>query len=375
MQIKNYFKTFQHRKLPNFKLGIFLTVVLVQSIVNAPVHAIEKPGTAISNASASGQVSVNKTNENVAPQAPSIDPNQVSALDKKLDKLSADLGKEIASSRSTWWEKLLPAGIGIAGIMIGSALSGWFGHRSQTRQINAADASLKRQLEASRKSLDAQLRASKTALSVQLSSAQKSQRVAAKNDVFTRVMEFRSKQLNEFYAPIQFMLVGSSVVRQQLCEMLLESANGRDRFEFKTESDGRPHLWVRASKTEGARPFRLIHHMFDLATNYPVVMPLVGEIVSIGEQISNLIYEKGGFAKVKNTRLAENLGTYLGHYSILKDAYSTALRDPQLLTTIRYTIAYPRDLDELLRTDAVALANEITNWGDGAAVLRTSASN
>lgn len=245
-------------------------------------------------------------------------------VNSELFLLSSELKKDISSLRLPWWEKFIPAFIGVMGVLIGSILSGWFSNRSQSRQLIAAEFAANK---------------------------------ATANEALSKITDFQSKQLNEFYAPIRFMLQRTGVVRQQLCEMLVEHPEGASKFYFKTENN-RTHLYL----TSSDKPFRLIHEMHDLATKFPAVIPLVGEIIAIGDQISKLIYEKGGLAKADNFELSIALGKYLGHYSILKEIYSKALLNPQSLIEIKYSMGYPRELDNLLEKDAGELTRKITNW-------------
>lgn len=308
-------------KLKIIKIFLFLLPIIstahgqTLSSKNSPIE-ITPPKTYFEN-----EKTLNEINENIKAQKKEIDATKIN-----INNSLQDLKKDISALKISWWEKLIPAGLGLIGVLVGTSLSGWFSVISQKRQ---------------------------------LVESQKAALREAANDELAKLADFRSKQLNEFYAPISFMLQRTGVVRNQLCRMLLESSRGKQKFFFKKEN-GVEHLYLK--EEGGERAFRLIHDMHEIVTDFPIVLPLVGEIVNIGEQISKLIYDKGGLAKSDNTHLSEALGEYLGHYSILREIYSNAINSPDKLTQVKYSMAYPRVLDKLLKKDAEELTEYIGKW-------------
>lgn len=250
---------------------------------------------------------------------------KVLAHDVLIEKKYTELLKEINALKTSWWEKLVPAFIGFIGVIIGTGLSGWFSQKTQTRQLE-------------------------------------NERLSSAKEVLAGIQEFRSKQLNEFYAPIQFMLKGTSKVRAQLFSTLFAQPGAERSFiEYHNEP-----LGLSVITEKGPQKFRLTQHMHLVATEYPVAMPLIKEIVEIGEKISKLILDKGGLAKSDNNDLIDALSEYLGHYSILKDVYSKALQNPSQLNQVRYSNFFPDKLEKLLKTDADKLFNELQTWGNDA---------
>lgn len=253
---------------------------------------------------------------------------KLETLHSELREIKTDIRGDIKSLYVSWWEKLLPAGIGFIGIFGGALIGGWITWRSQTRQ---------------------------------LAFAQKNARSSAAYDSVAKIMDFRAQQLNEFYSPMRFLLHRTGRVRRQLCDLLLEQGDQSMTFEYRTEDDGREHLWVTTSEGE-KKPFRLIEHLHVLARNHSTLMPLVDEIVLLGQHISTLIHEKGGLSRSESPALAATLGEYLGHYSILKDAHLQAKESSELPNEITYSLTYPRQLDGLLDNDINYLTATIAQW-------------
>jgi hypothetical protein len=250
---------------------------------------------------------------------------KILAHDVRLEKQYTELIKEINTLKTSWWEKLVPALLGFIGVIIGTGLSGWFSQKTQTRQLA-------------------------------------NERLSSAKEVLAGIQEFRSKQLNEFYAPIQFMLKGTNKVRAQLFSTL--SAQPGAELSFKDYS--KEPLRLNVIKENDVQKFKLTQHMHLVATDYPVAMPLIKEIVEIGEKISKLILDKGGLAKSGNYELIDALSDYLGHYSILKDVYFKAIQDPSQLNHVQYSNFFPEKLEELLKTDADELFEKLQTWGQNA---------
>lgn len=248
--------------------------------------------------------------------------NALAALGSEIRGSNADLKTQIDSLRPGWWEKTFPAFVGLFGTLVGAWVS-WLAQRGQQR--TAANIS----------------------------------RASAAYEAVSKIMDFRSRQLNEFYSPMRFLLQQTGRVRRQMCDMLIKQPGG-EKFFYKLEPNQKEHLWVRKDGSE--EPFRLIAYMHEIAVNHGRLMPFVEEIVLIGDRLSILVRDKGGLARSENPELISALGEYLGHYSILKDAFTKAKADPALLKGLSYNVTYPRHLDDLLDNDAALLGAAISAW-------------
>ncbi|WP_396614783.1 hypothetical protein ACHZ97_09700 [Lysobacter soli] len=160
------------------------------------------------------------------------------------------------------------------------------------------------------------------------------------------------------------MLQRSSGVRRQLCDHLANKDH--DRFRFDKEADGE-HLFVYDAAGTRVR-FRLIEFMYELATEHKETLPMVNEIVAIGETMSALIHEKGGLALAADANLTDLLGKYLAHFSILREVAAKAAK-PEELQGITYNVLYPIELDAELKKGIAYLQDNLERWSEFSAKL------
>ena len=264
------------------------------------------------------------------PGAPAQD---VAAVREDVRALRASLTGQLDALRPAWWERLVPAIIGLLGVFVG----GFFGWLQQGRQLR----------------LNVELQQQ------QLRENERVGRAKAGFESLSKVIDFQTRQVNEFYSPLRLMLRRSEGVRRQLCDQL--RAQAPSRLEMRPEADGREHLYVKEADGS-SQPFRLIRHMYELATRYRELMPLVEEIVNIGIAMTELINTKGGMAITGSEAVNTGLGRYLAHFSILRDVAVKAKANPALLERLEYNVAYPRELDGALDADMAALAQQIDDW-------------
>lgn len=264
---------------------------------------------------------------------PSATAADVQTLREDVARLRGTLQADISAVRPAWWERMIPAFIGLAGVLVGGLIT-W---RLQRRQLDLSE----------------------RLHTVQLKETERIGQAKAGYDSLSKLIEYQTRQINEFYSPLRLMLRRSSGVRRQLCEQLRQA--NPQRFAFVPEADGRDHLFVVEPDGTKVR-FRLISHMHEVATQYAHLLPLVDEIVSIGKTMSELIDTKGGLAVNDNDGLTALLGTYLAHYSILRDVAEKARKTPAVLATVNYDLAYPNALDATLDTDMAALTAKVEEW-------------
>ncbi|WP_162250453.1 hypothetical protein [Lysobacter sp. Root559] len=252
------------------------------------------------------------------------------ASEQDLANLQADLRaseerlrQAIADSKPSGWEKLWPAILGLIGVLVGGAINVWV----QRRQRAASE----------------QAHRATTAFEAQ-----------------TKIIDYRSRQAHELYHPLWLMLQRSSGVRDQLCDHLTKKDPARFRLE-REPGDERDHLFVYGPNGETRVRFRLIEAMHELATQHSEILPLVNEIVAIGEKMSALIHDKGGLVVSSHTALADVLGRYLAHFSILREVAAKA-SDPSKLQGITYNVLYPVGMDRELRNGITFLQDTLEKW-------------
>jgi hypothetical protein len=269
-----------------------------------------------------------------APLAPAAQPQTVSPVPVEPGLTSAALRSELNASElrfrqfvqdsraTSWLEKLWPALLGLTGVLVGGGINIWLHGKQRV-------------------------------------ATEKANRASAAFEAQTQIIEYRSRQAHEFYYPLLLSLQRTSGVRRQICDHL--HAKSPARFRFQKETDGRDHLFIYdPSKSEPVR-FRLIEAMHELAETHPETLPMVNEIVAIGEQMSALIHDKGGLVLSSNAALTASLGRYLAHFSILREVARKA-EDPSSLEGISYNVLYPNELDGQLESDILFLQSSIGAW-------------
>lgn len=260
-------------------------------------------------------------------------PQDIAQVREDVRELREDVLAQIAGLRQTWWERLIPAGIGLLGVAVGGLL-GWL---QQGRQLRLSAELQKQQLQENERIGQAK----------------------AGYESLSKVIDYQTRQVNEFYSPLRLMLQRSGGVRRQLCDQLRQKVP--TRFQMRPQSDGREHLYV--VEADGREePFRLIQHMYELITKHAELFPLVEEIVNIGMTMTELINTKGGLAISGSEQVNAGLGRYLAHFSILRDVARKAKASPALLASLQYNVSYPRELDAALDADIAVLAKEIDAW-------------
>ena len=264
----------------------------------------------------------------LAPPAPSIfapaaSGHELVGLQADLRASEDRLRQAIADSGASGWDKALPALLGLLGVLVGGAINVWV----QRRQMTASE---------------------------------KAHRATAAFEAQIKIIDYRSRQANEFYHPLLLMLQRSSGVRGQLCDHLAHKNPSR----FLLQSG---HLFIIGTGPQPVR-FRLIEAMHELATQHPETLPMVNEIVAIGEKMSGLIHDKGGLALSSHTQLTDLLGRYLAHFSILREVAAKAAH-PAQLQGITYNVLYPVELDAELNRDIVFLQRTIEEWSKFSARL------
>lgn len=267
------------------------------------------------------------------PAVASPTPADLAALRNEIADSKSDTIAAIKESQPSWWERFIPPAVAFLGILV----AGIWGAVNLGRQMRHG-LSLQQQ---------------------QLTETERIGRAKSAFDALAKISEYQFKQLNEFYSPLLLLLHQVSGVRKQLCDQLIEASP--DRFVYVEEPDEREHLYVRLPDGQKKR-FRLVEHLRTIAGSHAQLLPLVEEIVGIGEQMVELIRTKGGLSMAGNEELSRLLGRYLAHFSILRDVAKKAKEQPQLLTSLTYNVSYPVELDEALKKDLRMLVERTTRW-------------
>ncbi|NWA32030.1 hypothetical protein HX817_10825 [Pseudomonas sp. C6002] len=179
-------------------------------------------------------------------------------------------------------------------------------------------------------------------------------------DAKSKLLEYRYKQINDFYGPLLVLIKQSYNLSRQLHELLIAD-NAQIYYYFNDpQNNNKASLYTRQSDPKGA-PFRLISSLPYLRKNHASCLPYVKLILDTGSRIATLIEDKSGFADPSNEPLMLCFAEYLSHRLALNDAYEQALL-PEENHARLHNAVYPRKLEELVRGDYEKIVGEISEW-------------
>lgn len=141
-----------------------------------------------------------------------------------------------------------------------------------------------------------------------------------------KILEFRLKQIELFYAPMFALLEQSRGLYDKMLYQLVQD----QPEEYKWPSEPNPEddrLHVRA-KDGTWKSFRLLDQLPAIRAakdTKPTAFALVEQILEIGAQITKIISEHTGLA---SEDLIDSLGEYLAHYAILSDIHKRGETKP-----------------------------------------------
>jgi hypothetical protein len=191
---------------------------------------------------------------------------------------------------------------------------------------------------------------------------QQAARQAAGMKEVSEIKQFRGRQLNEFYAPLEALLKQGLIVRNELYARLKATTQTGVVFSEISDADA-ANGWSLgiAVGSESARAFRLLDDLPLLQATFPEVMGTVGETVRINQLIVKLIHEKVGLVLHGSDTLSQQLGTFLAHQSVLEDMYKTVKKNKAAVVP-KYTTTFPRQLQRLVSDDCEKLRRELQAW-------------
>ncbi len=130
-----------------------------------------------------------------------------------------------------------------------------------------------------------------------------------------KILEFRLKQMELFYAPMFALLEQSKALYDKMLHQLAYDAPTQYKLLPEADPDGyRFHVLTKDGSWKG---FRLLDQLPAVRT-IPKALALVEGILQIGEQMTKIISKRAGLA---SEDLAGLLGEYLAHYAILSTIY------------------------------------------------------
>lgn len=182
-------------------------------------------------------------------------------------------------------------------------------------------------------------------------------------EAISAIKSFRSRQLNEFYTPLQALLKQSHVLRDELYRRLKAAPPPGISIEMRPDEKAFSgwSLYIKFPN-EDFKPFRLIDEMDFIQQQCPHLVSNVVAIVSVNEHIANLLLNKIGLVRTENTELSGVLGQFLAHKSILEEVVSAPRHGRPEVAPLGYTTAFPRSLNSLVAADCEWLRKDLADW-------------
>lgn len=249
----------------------------------------------------------------------------------QLDRTHQALQKQIEGLRPSWWDKWLTVLTGLVGALMGTTVAAYSAYRLQQQR---------HQFE------------------------QISARQTAGINELAQIKLFRSRQLNEFYGPLQALLQQGLVVRNELYRRMRASPATGVNFSDLPPRPGSQHQSLGIQHGSGEiRPFRLIDELPFIRKAYPHLMGNVGEMVRINGLVVALIHERVGLVLHDNEDLSQKLGVFLAHQSVLQDVYKSVKGNSDGAgPAFGYSTTFPDGLQEAVDGDCAKLRDELREW-------------
>jgi hypothetical protein len=137
-----------------------------------------------------------------------------------------------------------------------------------------------------------------------------------------RILEFRLKQMEQFYAPMFALLRQSRGLYDKMQFQLAQDEPQRYKLLAEADSDG-SRMQV-CAKDGTWKDFRLLDQLPAVRAN-PKALALVDGILQIGKNMTGIISTRAGLA---SEDLVGLLGQYMAHYAILSTIYMSGETEP-----------------------------------------------
>jgi len=171
-----------------------------------------------------------------------------------------------------------------------------------------------------------------------------------------QMMEFKLKQIQEFYGPLHAALQQSRGLYDKLLDQLVYDDSARyQRTPNATGDDYRLQVLDKAGQW---KDFRLVDQLPAVKSNQRA-MALVDAIIGLGRNMCDIIATRAGYAAENSVEL---LGLYMAHHAIL-----TAIRngsESEAFEPGRHKVgAFPYGLDKVIGDKYHELSNAIDQYG------------
>lgn len=130
-----------------------------------------------------------------------------------------------------------------------------------------------------------------------------------------KILEFKIKQLENFYAPMFALLQQSTALYNKMLDQLAQDEPSKYKLLDEVDNEGfRMHV---LAKDRSWKPFRLLDQL-PAIKKHSKAHELVARIIGIGKQTTEIISKHSGLASAD---LIDLLGEYLAHVALLSAIY------------------------------------------------------
>lgn len=273
------------------------TVVISCLLFVLPATAVSAapPGTLLLQGTTAGGTQAARSSDALTPQnaprpARDTDQESIRELTHRIQKLELEMIQKSGKSSVDNTGITVVTAIIAAAAVFGAALLGIFGQyimaRREDRRSGAA--------------------------------AQHALELAKQEAVFRHtgtILEFRLKQMEQFYAPMFALLGQSKGLYDKMMQQLVQDEP--QRYRIASNPGPRDYRFEVLDKNGKWQGFRLLDQLPAIRSNSKA-LALIDRILEIGEQMTRIISKHAGLA---SEDLIGLLGQYMAHYAILSTIY------------------------------------------------------
>lgn len=172
-----------------------------------------------------------------------------------------------------------------------------------------------------------------------------------------KILEYRLKQMEQFYAPMFALLGQSKALYDKMLHQLAQDEPNRYKWVDPPDAQGY-RFYVLDDEDQQWKGFRLLDQ-FPAVRSNPKALALAERILDVGKQMTEVISKHAGLASEDSMDL---LGEYLAHYAILSTIYSSRETTPYKPGWHEKGY-YPRKLNERIEAGYRELSQFLNEYG------------
>ncbi len=281
------------KTVPIVILGLLFTVTAA-ALFGASSYALQK-------ATASPTPVARPTDASTYPKSPrpvtELDQENIRELTHRIQKLEIQQLQAVQKPQDDKNAITLATAFIAAGAVLLAALVGMYGQYLADKRVSKRD----------------------------VAAAQQALELAKQEAIFRHtgtILEFRLKQMEQFYAPMFALLKQSRGLYDKLFSQL--AYDEPTRYRLASNPGPRDYRFEVRDKKGEWQGFRLLDQLPAIKTN-PRAVALIERVLEIGERMTKIISEHAGLA---SEDLIDLLGQYLAHYAILSTTYRLQESEP-----------------------------------------------